>query len=126
MKNFLVVFVFSLFVSSFAQGSEKTGVWQSAFHHEAGGKVISGSKDALLDAIRNGAEIRLYYKAGRVEHLIDAGFITVFKGEVFAQIDRIKGQAPSREEPVIDLRITDYYGLYSTNGKFEINWFVRR
>ena len=97
MKNYLLACVFCLLVIPFsqAQKSQKAGVWQSVYHHQPEGKMVSGSKEALLKAIRNGAQVRIYYKMGRVEHLVDADFITIFKGEVFAQIDRIKGQKPA-------------------------------
>ena len=126
MKNPLLLFPLLLFtLCANAQETPHQRQWQSVYHHESEGKPISGSKEALINAIRQGAEVRIYYKSGRVEHLVDADFITVFKGEVFAQIDRIKGQRPGKDKAEIALRPNDYYGLYSTNGKFEINWFIK-
>lgn len=123
--SLFILFTFFFSGSVLADPEASSKQWLSVFHHQAEGKPISGSKEALIDAIRQGAEVRVYLKSKRVEHLSDANFITIFKGEVFAQLDRIKGQKPSRDLAQIDLRPQDYYGLYATNGKFELNWFVR-
>ncbi len=98
--------------------------WQLAFHHKAGGEAIAGSKQALIEAVRAGNEVRVYLKGRRVEHLVDANFMTLFGGEVFAQIDKIRGQAPSLEPAKIAFRENDYEVIYATNGKFELKWFI--
>ena len=64
---------------------------------EPDGAVSAGSREAVVDAARNGAAIRVGWEIGPREtpalvHWQDARFITVFEGQVFAQIGDIHHQ----------------------------------
>lgn len=64
---------------------------------EPDGSVSAGSLKAVLDAARNGAELRVGWELGPREapflvHWQDARFITVFEGQVFAQVGDIHHQ----------------------------------
>ena len=107
-----------------SSANESRDHWQSVFHHGPDGDVISGSKAQLIDAVRKGKQIRIYMNLKFVEHSMDANFLSIFEGEVYAQIDPMKGQLPNRKTKLLELRDNEFNGLYSTNGKYELHWFV--
>jgi hypothetical protein len=99
--------------------------YQLLFHQGADAKGIDGSIEKLMKAVRDGKQIRLYMNLGFVEHSMDAGFISIFEGNVYAQIDPIQGQRPNRKSKDIELRpYTKHVGMYSTKSPYEIKWFA--
>jgi len=50
-----------------------------------------------MEAVRAGKQLRLYMNLGFVEHVMDAGFISIYKGHVYAQINTIQGQRPNQK-----------------------------
>ncbi|MDH7445235.1 hypothetical protein [Aquimarina sp. 2201CG14-23] len=104
--------------------------WQIIYMNDDEGKALSGSLDDLKKAVRQGCEIRVgwgiyneFRKDGlklvvNVEHTAEAQFLTISKGHVFAQIDRIMGQAPSRGAPQIQLIKSHYWhSVLGTTGE---------
>ena len=79
---------------------------------------MEGSKQSLIEAVRAGFPVRLYMRGRRVEHAADAGFLTILDGEVFAQIEAIRGQTPSVDPPAVALRDDGlrWQAIYSTTG----------
>ena len=107
----------------------KTG-WVILYSNDKKGNATKGLKENLMNAVRNGCEIRigwgLYGKAvanGKevifsVEHLADTNFLTISNDEIFAQIKPIMGQAPAMNEPNISLiETTQWQAIFSTTGK---------
>lgn len=80
---------------------------------ESEGEVIAGSVEALVDHVSGGGELRVGWElqfslpqedAPRVlAHWVDAGFLTVWQGHVFAQIRDIHAQGPVMDRPAIIL-----------------------
>lgn len=75
---------------------------------EADAKVSSGSRDAVVAAARKGEALRIGWQIGPatkpdLEHWQDARFITVFEGQVFAQIGDIHHQFGKRGRAQVDL-----------------------
>ena len=68
--------------------------WRMVYANDAQGAAVAGSKDALVEAVRAGSPVRVYFGGGRVEHVADVQFLTIFDGEVFAQLTPIEGPAP--------------------------------
>lgn len=68
--------------------------WQMVFQNDESGKTSFGDKSKLIDAVRLGYPVRIGWGGNRVEHVANAEFLTIFEGEVFAQINTIIGQAP--------------------------------
>jgi len=71
----------------------------------ADGAVISGSKEQLRRAVGQGLPVRVGWQLdanndGVVDlaHWTDAGFVTEFEGEIFAQINDIQRQSPVRAQ----------------------------
>lgn len=126
MRSNLLIIIIILFVSgcSVQTRAPELANWQLAYHHDKSGVAMAGTKQTLIDAIRAGSDVRVFLQGRRVEHLVDANFITIFEGEVFAQIDKIRAQKPSANPPGITFRENDYEVIYATNGKFELKWFV--
>jgi len=67
----------------------------------ANGQVVAGSKKALLAAAERGEALKVGWRIGwgkgpndNVLHWANAVFVTVFEGEVFAQMPPIHAQAP--------------------------------
>jgi hypothetical protein len=92
------------------------------------GRALHGEKASVLSAFRAGIPLRVSWSidvdsdgAPEVSHWADAGFLTEFEGEVFAQIDDIQRQSPRREEKRIEMpegRIR-WTGILGTNGVLE-------
>jgi len=104
--------------------------WQIIYINDDNGKPLSGNLDDLKKAVRQGCEVRVgwgiyneYKKDGlklvvKVEHTAEAQFLTISKGHVFAQIERIMGQAPSRVNPQMQLIKTHYWhSILGTTGE---------
>lgn len=71
------------------------------------GTVVSGAKDALIHAYRSGAALRVGWSLdwnddGEIDitHWADAGFLSEYKGELFAQVSSIHRQRPQREAAI--------------------------
>lgn len=76
----------------------------------ADGSVVGGSKDALRRAAAAGQPLRVGWSLDpngdgvpEVAHWADAGFVSEFEGEVFAQIDDIQRQQPIASQRRIQL-----------------------
>ena len=103
---------------SFAQQSE----WQLVYEHNEQGEAISGSKEALIEAVRAGQDIKIGWKMGSgekiVEHWAMAQFMTIMNGEVFGQITPILSQSPSFDQNIITFREGMKWSfIASTSGK---------
>jgi hypothetical protein len=95
---------------------------------EADGSVWGGSKDALRAAFAAGLPLRVGWSLdvdgdGRPEisHWADAGFLTEFEGEVFAQLHDIQKQAPRRGTAAISMPAgrQRWSGLLGSTGVLE-------
>jgi hypothetical protein len=121
MKLFFLIILLSVTTASHANENNN---YQLLFHQGADAKGIEGSIDKLMKAIRDGKQIRLYMNLGFVEHSMDAGFISIFEGNVYAQIDAIQAQRPNRQTKEIEMKpYAKHIGLYSTKSPYEIKWF---
>ena len=104
------------------------GTWKLVLENSAKGDIVSGGKEQLINAIRKGMEVRIYWKHEspenpkiKVEHLAPAKFLTIMSNEtVFAQIDPIIGQTPDFDQEELKLKENLSWPLIAgTNGKFE-------
>jgi hypothetical protein len=111
-------------IATVTYGAESND-YKLLYHQGADTKGINGSIKTLVKAVRNGKQIRLYMNLGFVEHSMDAGFISIFKGNVYAQIAAIQAQRPNRKTKNIELKpYAKHVGLYSTKSPYEIKWFA--
>ena len=94
----------------------------------ADGAIIRGSKERLRQAIGNGLPVRIGWQldANRdgtvdVAHWTDAGFVTEFEGEIFAQLDDIQRQSPMRGQTRVLMPAgrQRWSGLLGTTGMLE-------
>ncbi|MEL6371605.1 MAG: hypothetical protein AAFY84_01200 [Pseudomonadota bacterium] len=92
--------------------------WELVYANDAEGNEVEGNKDDLIRAVRDGQPVRVYFGGGRVEHVADAQFLTVFEGEVFAQIEAIDAQRPMTEPARIEFRDPgqEWRAITGTNG----------
>ena len=75
---------------------------------EADGGVSSGTREAVVAAARAGLPLRVGWQIGPadkpdLEHWQDARFITIFEGQVFAQIGDIHHQFGKRGKAQVDI-----------------------
>lgn len=92
------------------------------------GAVVRGSKDLLRQAVGNGLPVRIGWQLDAnndgvvdLSHWTDAGFLTEFEGEIFAQINDIQRQAPMRGKArvVMPSGRQRWSGLLGTTGMLE-------
>ncbi len=108
--------------------------WQLVFRNDTQGEALTGSRDALFDAVRRGAPIRMAWGVAlperdiSVEHAAEPVFVSITGGrELFAQLPEHIAQrsywdpAASRfEESAVMWR-----GLLGTDGSFDAVWVDR-
>ncbi len=117
MKRLMLLAIF-LFISCQSSNNSVAG-WQKVFQNEADGSVKFGDKSRLIDAVRLGYPVRVGWGGNRVEHVAEAEFLTIFQGEVFAQIKTIVGQAPRIDGDSIKIRFrteNQWTKIAGTNG----------
>ena len=93
--------------------------WHKVFQNDEKGAVTFGDKEKLIEAVRLGCPVRIGWGGNRVEHVADAAFLTILEGEVFAQIDKIVGQAPRIEGDTVKIRFrtqNHWTKIAGTNG----------
>ena len=97
---------------------------------DADGTVLSGSIEAVLEAAREGRDLRVGWELSfqmpdadepvLLEHWADCGFVTLWQGHAFAQLRDIHAQGPVFDRPAIMLQ-TEPHGwtaIASTTGTF--------
>lgn len=107
--------------------SPSTGAWRLAFAVDSGGRALYGSKAALEAAVRGGLPVRVGWgipwrqpdgSVVGVEHVADAAFLTLHRGEVFAQLNPIVRQVPSADSARIGLVGAEtWVGMLDTTGR---------
>lgn len=122
-KFILLASLLTLSLSGFAQDKDN---WELVYHNDEVGNTIEGDIEVLIEAVREGEEIRIYWsaqsandKTKKVEHFADAKFLTVLSDSVvFAQIDPIIGQTPDFDLKTITFKENLEWSLMAaTNGK---------
>ncbi len=122
MKLFFCAVFMSVAMSCYGIGDDD---YQLLFHQGTDAKRIDGSIEKLMKAVREGKQIRLYMNLGFVEHSMDAGFVSIFEGSVYAQINPIQAQRPNRTTKDIELKpYAKHVGMYSTKSPYEVKWFA--
>lgn len=116
LRNLLITGLLIFCVNSLLTAQE-SGLYKVVYEADRKGNRISGSLEELNNYVRSGNPIRVGWELGvksdstfYLEHWADAGFITLHKNHVFAQINSIYGQGtthPMMETPAVFL----------TNGK---------
>lgn len=92
--------------------------WRLIYENNADGDALTGSKQELVEAVRQGQPVRIVTVGRRIEHAADAGFLSVFEGEVFAQIEAIEAQRPTLNPTRMGYRDpgTKWRMIVGTNG----------
>ncbi|MGH8185179.1 MAG: hypothetical protein ACREUC_01340, partial [Steroidobacteraceae bacterium] len=130
MKTFSpIVLLLTLCAASAASAAAQTSTCPlSLAQIEPDGRVSAGSKDAVKDAFHAGLPLRVGWSLdfdndGKIDvaHWSDAGFLTEFEGEIFAQIDDIQRQTPRRGTASVTMpaQAQRWSGLVGTTGVLE-------
>jgi len=107
--------------------SQENNRWKLTYANNGKGES-KGDIQNLIDAVRKGNRIRIYWygarkndKTKKVEHFAEAKFLTIMSDTlVFAQIDPIIGQTPKYDEQTISLKENIEWTLIAaSNGKSE-------
>ncbi len=151
-KHLFLTVVLFVSLTTLAQDNSK---WKLVYHNDKDGKTVDGKIENLIEAVRLGEQIRIYWSSQRksdatkkVEHFADAKFLTILSDTiVFAQIDPIIGQTPNFDSQTIQLKENLEWSLIaSSNGKsdnmmrnvvtgeilghgigaFAIKWYIRK
>ncbi|HEV8630169.1 MAG TPA: hypothetical protein VGV61_07615 [Thermoanaerobaculia bacterium] len=95
------------------------------------GQVLSGSKASLEQAVRNGCGLRVGFGVDpnhdgkmEIEHWADAMFVSIYHGEVFAQLAPIQEQRAKPGAPAIYFGTSPHpwIGMLDTTGHLA-GWF---
>lgn len=117
--------------------------WQLLYSHDKEGKMLAGSKAALLNHVEQGRPVRIFWSIDDdFAHVLDAGFLTIMNNELFAQSTGIVRQIPNFEgSPRIALDAHEqshWHAIFSTTGevrhfqslqaelrdsRFELRWY---
>jgi hypothetical protein len=91
-------------------------------------RAVRGTKEALIAAVERGEPIRIGWfldfnkdGAADVSHWADAQFLSVFEGEVFAQLSAIMEHSPMRGRAKVRLHIfaREWRGLLGSDGSLQ-------
>ncbi len=125
MLRSTILMIIAMFIS-LSLNAQKD--WKLVYHNDKNGNKIEGELQELMEAIRLGKEIRIYFQMKRqddskvfVEHLTEAKYLTILNSpsgnHVTAQIDPIVGQVPVFDKGHILLKENLEWSLIvSTNG----------
>lgn len=92
-------------------------------HLKADGSVASGSRQQLIDSPNSGHSVRVRWRLGPSDiltHWAEPTFISIFEGNVFAQLPPIHVQRGIGKTRTIELygdKAEIWYGLIATDGQ---------
>ncbi|MBX2816419.1 MAG: hypothetical protein KTR24_10485 [Saprospiraceae bacterium] len=100
MKTVLLLCIASVFWANLCEGQGSASSYHVVYEADRHGNRISGDLDQLIDHVENGCPIRVGWELETLwpdtmvllSHWTDGGFITLSRGQVFAQIRGIFGQ----------------------------------
>lgn len=144
IRAFQVGFLLFCLTACAVQPTTAVPDWKLIYHHDKDGNAIAGDKNQLITLIREGRPVRIFWPIGKVlDHIADAGFITIMNNEVFAQTDAIIRQIPdkaTRRRIALDAKNQSRWSaIFSTTGelrsfqsqegkltdyRFELKWYV--
>ena len=134
MKKF-IPFCLLLWVVACQQPSD-TGSWQLVLKTDADGSVIAGSKEALINAIRKGSDLKIGWGVQRedlsIEHLSEPIWLAILsEQEVMAHLDPQVLSAidwddlnANYEDPT--LLPQEWRVVLNTKGDFDAVWYDRK
>ncbi|HAS44088.1 MAG TPA: hypothetical protein DCS93_26660 [Microscillaceae bacterium] len=136
MKNFKTILLVSFFCISgyfiLQTQAHQTPIvvedtpWRLVYAHDAQGKATRGNKTHLINAVRNGFPVRVGWGvnfrsgSGGIEHVTDAKFLSIHRGEVFGQVEPIIRQRPFPDKPGIRLdaeKLRTWRAIFGTTGE---------
>lgn len=92
-------------------------------HLKADGTVATGSKQHLIDSLNSGHSVRVRWRVGPSDiltHWAEPTFISIFEGNVFAQLPPIhlqRGIAKTRTIELYGDKAELWHGLIATDGQ---------
>lgn len=129
-----LVVLFCLFAG--CAPSSQTSTYQLVYKNDKEGNTVSGSKEALINAIRLGASIKIGWgsqgKAHTIEHLSEPVWIAVvdekevvahLDPQVFSQIDWDNLTATYTDSLSV---INEWRVAITTKGEFDAIWYDRK
>ncbi len=131
-KLYCLLIVFSFILYS---GCQKKNDWVPVYKNDKEGNAILGSKMELINAIRNGNEIRIAWgsegKTHRIEHISDPTWIAILdETEVIAHIDpqvlsSVNWETLSADYSDSTKLNEEWRVVITTKGEFDAVWYDR-
>jgi hypothetical protein len=110
-----------------SNGKRANTGWQAVYKHNENGKPLSGNKQALIDAIRNGYDVKIGWgfqlkrdTSIRLEHTANPHFVTITKNDEVTAIIHEHALLNSymSDTPKFNLPMHSWKCVLSTTGTF--------
>ena len=133
----IIIFILVLLLVSCSNNhKQNSSIWKIVYKNDKQGNTLIGSKQKLINAIRQGASIKIGWggkgKNHSIEHLSLPIWIAVLDGkeviahlapQVFAKTQWDKLSASFEDESLLS---TQWYVAITTKGEFEAVWYDRK
>ncbi|MEM9078052.1 MAG: hypothetical protein AAGC43_13490 [Bacteroidota bacterium] len=126
MRNLVWVLALVFCIGCGNSPSKEDAKWRLIYKNSANGTTLYGSKQDLMNAIRNGSPVKIGFGGQlrkdttlTIEHIFEAHFFTILNDtDVYAQMLPIIGQNPLIEKDTTNIvfRETHWNILVGTNG----------
>jgi len=136
MKSILGILMLLSAMISCTSKQDSSNDWEIALRTAKTGEVVKGSKEGLVTAIRNGAEVRIGWgskgKTRRIEHLSDPIWLAVLnEQEVMAHLDpqvlsKIDWDNLEASYADPDFLRQEWRVVITTKGSFDAVWYDRQ
>ncbi len=134
MKKLYIILIVALFIS--CQQAKTDNDWKIIYKNDKEGNTLLGSKQNVIDAIRNGADIKIGWgfqgKRHTIEHLSTPIWLAVLDGkEVTARLDPHISGTVDWENLTSTFKDTsklkeEWRVIITTKGEFDAIWYDRK
>ena len=93
-------------------------MWQQVYKHDKNGNTIEGTKNALIDAIKNGSSLKVIVNVGKYELCEMPNRIWISQGEVYASsLQYFYNHKVVDGVPSWDISTIPWIAIWGTDGK---------
>ncbi len=133
---FTILILLSCNENTFVENNDINAKWKVAYKNNKDGSTLQGSKEILINSIRQGASVRIGWgskgKTHRIEHLSDPIWIAILdEKEVIAHLapqvlSRIDWDSSFALYDQSDMLHQEWRVVINTDGKFDAIWYDRK
>lgn len=135
MRTNILIIIITIFMLS-CQEKKANAYWSIAYKNDTSGNTVQGSKEQLINAIRQGASIKIGWgskgKSHQIEHLASPIWIAVLdEKEVVAHLEPQVLSGTDWEQLTANyadtsLVKTEWRVAITTKGEFDAVWYNRK